>query len=80
MKLKDYYKNLTNFLISYPEARELEVACDIDSVTRKVDGTPVLITVKDPEDYEIKITGFFNGDEEDMDNIKVEDANMVLIN
>lgn len=80
MKLKEYYQNLTNFLISYPEARELEVACMIDSKIRKIDSGPVLLDVKNPEDYELKIVGFFNGDEEDMDNIKVEDANMVLIN
>lgn len=42
--------------------------------------TPTLAHVDDPEMHYIDLINYFNGDEDDIDNARLEDVNAIIIN
>lgn len=83
MTLEEYVKALNLMLKENPEFGKLTVAYSTDDEGNSyspviTNGTPA--KVEDPEDRHIKLIGYWNGDDFNVDGVKKEEVNCIIIN
>lgn len=83
MKLKDLKNRLDELLKIHPQFEELDLIhfdSNFDNFT-KIGNEEFLIPVQihDLKDVNLELVGYFNGDEEDIDNPDIKDINAILL-
>lgn len=83
MILKDFIKELQDLVKQYPQFEDLPVAYSSDDEGNSyhlIYSTGLPIQVENPTAHNLELVGYFNGDEDDIDNSAIEDINIILIN
>ena len=83
MNLKEYIKGLQDIAEQYPSLLDVPVAYSSDdkrSSFHPVHNSPTLVLVENNTAHDINLINYFNGDEEDIDNVPIELINAIIIN